>query len=169
MLATAAIHEMLSIPRTFAWQLCLQDWFLPNSSTQPNPNQQPELFPLWVLHFAYCAMAVAVASCSLAERGTLAAHVLLAIVMSSWIYPVVVHWVWSTEGAQCSTRRSATAHAQVLNLPFCAACACKQQQDKHNSTKSNRAAAGALARQLYAVQCLLQGQLQITVCECAAA
>ncbi len=47
---------------------------------------------------SFACMVVATVSGALAERARLVAHAVYAVVISAWVYPVVVHWVWSTEG-----------------------------------------------------------------------
>jgi Amt family ammonium transporter len=54
----------------------------------------------------FAATAVAIISGAVAERARLVAHALLSLIFGGWVYPVVVHWVWSAEG-WLSARREA--------------------------------------------------------------
>lgn len=49
---------------------------------------------------------MAIASGALAERARLLGLAALTLVLGGWVYPVVVHWVWSSEG-WLSARREA--------------------------------------------------------------
>ncbi|CAM9383190.1 unnamed protein product, partial [Sphacelaria rigidula] len=44
------------------------------------------------------ATSVTIVSGAIAERVKIAAYVMYAIVLTSFIYPVVVHWAWHSEG-----------------------------------------------------------------------
>ncbi|KIY98146.1 Ammonium transporter 1 member 2 [Monoraphidium neglectum] len=63
-------------------------------------------FGLWMMQATFAATAVAIISGAVAERARLVAHALLSLIFGGWVYPVVVHWVWSAEG-WLSARREA--------------------------------------------------------------
>lgn len=74
---------------------CLQDFILFNR----DPSAvKPARFALWLLQSAFACTVVSIVSGAMAERARLVAHIMYAAVMAGWIYPVVVHWVWSSEG-----------------------------------------------------------------------
>lgn len=53
---------------------------------------------LSTMQAAFAATAVATVSGALAERARIVGHAVFAFVFAGWVYPVVVHWVWSSEG-----------------------------------------------------------------------
>ena len=48
----------------------------------------------WCLQFSFCATASTIVSGSLAERTRLSAYVFFSVLMTGFIYPVIVAWTW---------------------------------------------------------------------------
>ncbi len=48
----------------------------------------------WVFQYTFCATSATIVSGSLAERTYLETYLLYSFLMSSFVYPVVVHWAW---------------------------------------------------------------------------
>ena len=55
-------------------------------------------FANWFFGFVFCATASTIVSGAVAERCELTAYFVYSTLISTIVYPVVVHWAWTSEG-----------------------------------------------------------------------
>jgi len=70
-------------------------WFIGNSGYFLQ-NVNPCVWPTFFFQFTLAAVATTIATSSLSNRASIKAYLLYAAFIAAWVYPVVVHWTWST-------------------------------------------------------------------------
>ncbi|CAM9503528.1 unnamed protein product [Ectocarpus sp. 4 AP-2014] len=68
----------------------------------------------WVFDWAFAATSVTIVSGAIAERVKIVSYVTYAIALTSFIYPMVVHWAWHPDG-WASPYRTADEGAPLLS------------------------------------------------------
>jgi ammonium transporter, Amt family len=68
------------------------------STTTSSSNTLSNSFVYWFWNWAFAAASTTILSGAIAERSTYHSYVIYSFFMTSWVYPVVVHWVWAPAG-----------------------------------------------------------------------
>jgi Amt family ammonium transporter len=72
-------------------------------------NTTGDKYFFWVFEWAFAATACTIVSGAICERSRLEAYMLYSFFMAAWVYPVIVHSVWSPAGWASMFRNTAIA------------------------------------------------------------
>jgi Amt family ammonium transporter len=102
----------------FAWgNPCNANGFIGYSGFFSSDASHENYFPLWIFNYAFCATASTIMSGAVAERTQFRSYMVYTTAMTSFIYPVVAHWVWSRSG-WLSARRTACEPVDAPHDPL---------------------------------------------------
>ena len=71
-----------------------------SSGEDPSALGQPGVgyYQFWFFQYAFSAAAASITSGAVAERCQMAAYFMYSMILVGFVYPVVVHWCWSSDG-----------------------------------------------------------------------
>ncbi|RHY30814.1 hypothetical protein DYB32_004002 [Aphanomyces invadans] len=72
----------------------------------------------WLFQWAFAATASTIVTGAVAERISFIAYISYAVALTAFMYPVVVHWVWSSTGFASTTRAAGTLLFDVGAVDF---------------------------------------------------
>lgn len=71
------------------------DMFFVTDHTLKNVEGSQDMsFHIWFFQYTFCATAGTIVSGAMAERTELLVYLFFALLMSTFIYPMIVHWTW---------------------------------------------------------------------------
>ncbi|KDD76492.1 ammonium transporter, partial [Helicosporidium sp. ATCC 50920] len=73
-------------------------------------------FVSWFFQFTFAATAATIVSGAVAERCRFECYMLYELILVLFVYPVVVHWVWTSFGWASATRTAATSNSSDVLL-----------------------------------------------------
>ncbi|HNT35891.1 MAG TPA: ammonium transporter [bacterium] len=66
-------------------------------SDPSNPSGVP-IFAFWLFQAAFCGAAATIVAGAMAERMKFPAYLIYTAIISGFVYPIIGHWIWSSNG-----------------------------------------------------------------------
>ena len=70
---------------------------------------------VFFFQWAFTAAAATITSGAMAERTAFQAYIAYSFILSGFVYPVVVHWIWDTAGWLCNWKTDKDGNSDLLN------------------------------------------------------
>ena len=81
-------------------------------------SEDPKFYAHWIFQWAFAATSATIVSGAAAERCRYQAYVIYTLVITGFVYPVVVHWVWSDDGWLSASKADRTFERSLGLLDF---------------------------------------------------
>jgi len=99
------------------------NWFIGNDnfflSNGFEGKKGSNAYAFFFFQFAFAATAATIVSGAVAERCSMAGYAGYAACLTTFVYPVVVHWIWSDHGFLSSSRHDPLLNVGVVDFAGC--------------------------------------------------
>lgn len=94
-------------------------------------RQQDIPLGFWFFQYSFSATAVTIVASTLAERSRMTAYLYCSVFLSAWVYPVIVHTIWSCNGVLSTCSATPFRGVGVIDLYV---EHCSSDDPAHNSS-----------------------------------
>mmetsp|Transcript_13633 Transcript_13633/g.42189 ORF Transcript_13633/g.42189 Transcript_13633/m.42189 type:complete len:475 (-) Transcript_13633:111-1535(-) len=96
------------------------NWFIGNDNFfLSNGFEGKDSYAFWFFQFTFAATAATIVSGAVAERCQMAAYAGYSAFLTAFVYPVVVHWVWSSRGWLSAFKSNPILNVGVIDFAGC--------------------------------------------------